>query len=413
MNTTSLIQKAIKEFGTPLYIYDARIIEAQYLRLKRALGRMPSQICYAVKANSNLSILNLLGRLGSGFDIVSGGELHRVLKAGGDVSQVVFAGVGKTAEEIRFGIYSGIRFFNVESVAELNLIRQIAETDKMTAHVSLRINPHISVETHPYLATGLDTSKFGIPINEITSLWETIRTSPAIRLVGVDCHIGSQINDIVPLKEAYTAVVNAADQLKALGAPIEYVDFGGGFGISFSGHYEALNIELYGEMLQNLMKERSYFVLIEPGKYLVAEAGILATEVLYTKSNGTKQFVVVSAGMNDLIRPSLYEAHHSISVLGRENEENSDVVDVVGPVCESGCYFAHDRKLPPVGAGEVLIIRDAGAYCFSMASNYNSRPLPAEILIESDDSYRLIRRRDVVEDLYRNEILNNLGKQNL
>lgn len=400
-----LLEKAIKEFGTPLYAYDARLIESQFLRLKRSLGRIPSQISYAVKANSNLSILNLCNRLGAGFDIVSGGELHRVLKSGGDASQVVFAGVGKTTEEIRFGLYSGIRFFNVESSAELKIIQAIAEAEKMTANVSFRINPHVLVKTHPYLATGLESSKFGIPSKEIPALWESVRNSQSIKVIGVDCHIGSQINDVEPLQEAYTEILTVADALRTSGAPIAYVDFGGGFGVSFSGHYEPLNIEAFGEMVQTLMKDRPYFTILEPGKYLVSEAGVLLTDVLYTKNNGSKRFVITSAGMNDLIRPSLYEAYHKIEVLGKEQEAETETVDVVGPVCESGCYFAHDRKLPPISAGDVLVIKDAGAYGFSMASNYNSRPLPAEILIESETSYKLIRRRETVDELYKNEIL--------
>ena len=400
---TSTLLRATREYGTPLYAYDSRIIEKQYLKLKNSLGRIPHEICFAVKSNSNLSILNFMTRLGAGFDIVSGGELHRVLKAGGAASRTVFAGVGKTVSDIKFGLFSDIRFFNVESAAELQLIKQIAESEKTTAQVSIRINPNISVNTHPHLTTGLNSSKFGVPREEVPALWESVKDSRAIRFVGIDCHIGSHISELAPLEEAYQSVLETADALKVLGAPIEYIDFGGGLGISYSGHYEPLDVAAYGAMIQRITKNTPYTVIVEPGKFLIAESGMLLTEVLYTKTNGSKKFAITSAGMNDLIRPSLYDAYHKIEVLGRESEAATEVIDVVGPVCESGCFFAHDRKMPPVNAGDILVIKDAGAYGFSMASNYNSRPLPAEILITSDDEYKLIRKRDVIEDLYRNE----------
>lgn len=401
---STLIEKAVQEFGTPLYIYDTRIMERQFRALYSSLKGSNHIICFAVKANSTLAVLERFARFGAGYDIVSGGELHRVLKAGGDPRKTVFAGVGKSEEEIRFALASEVLFLNVESVQELEVIEQVALSMQTVAPVSLRINPHLSLETHPYLATGSKESKFGIPIPDVDGIWKKIKDKKHLKLIGIDCHIGANIFDPTAFETAAQDVVAVADSLRAQGAPISYVDFGGGMGVSFSGHYTPIDIDAYGKTLIRCVGDRPYTLIVEPGKYLITEAGILVTKVAYTKQNGPKNFVVTDAGMNDLIRPALYQAYHKIEPL-HPTTAASQRVDIVGPVCESGCFLAKDREFPKVERGDLLVIRDAGGYGFTMASNYNTRPRPAEVLIESESEYKLIRARETIEDLIKHEYL--------
>jgi diaminopimelate decarboxylase len=398
-----LSKKEIEEFRTPLYLYQESIFTHQFQQLQSALKNIPHLICFAVKANSNLSILKKFSLLGSGFDIVSGGELHRVIAAGAEMSKVVFAGVGKTNDEIRLGLASGIKFFNVESSEELFVIEAIAKEMSLTAPVSLRVNPNINVDTHPYLATGIDESKFGIPATEVISLYNHLKTSQYLSLIGIDAHIGSQVSDIAPYKETLKQLLSLANELRRLGAPIKTIDLGGGLGISFSNQYSPIDIKGYGLMIQELLNGTDYELVIEPGKFLIAESGSIISKVLYKKKNGGKEFLILDAGMNDLMRPSLYQAHHKIELLGKEHAPLTHTYDIGGPVCESGCIFSKNEKLPETNAGDFVIIKDAGAYGFSMSSNYNTRPRAAEVLIEADGTKRIIRRREETKELFAQE----------
>lgn len=404
-----LLHEIAAAHGTPLYVYDAATAKAQFNKLSKAISGQKHLICYAMKANSNLALLKLFHDLGSGFDIVSEGELRRVVAAGGDTRKVVFAGVGKTAQEIEYALGHDIRMFNVESEPELRLIAQIAAKLGKKARVSLRLNPHVSVTTHPYLATGLRTSKFGIPVEEALQLWPFIQSSQSLELVGMDCHIGSQISELQPLAEAYSEVLRVAKLFEEKGAKIQSIDCGGGLGIGFSGHYAPLDIDAFAGMLKRLFKDTAYEIILEPGKYLIAEAGALLTRVLWMKQNHEHRFAVVDAGMNDLIRPALYDGYHKIDLVPAKGEaarEEREVVDVVGPVCETGCFLAQRREMPALKANDLLIVRDAGAYGFTMASNYNSRLLPAEILL-LEGAPQIIRQRERYEDLWRNERIYN------
>jgi diaminopimelate decarboxylase len=392
-------------YGTPLYVYEEAVIARQFRQLSEALHGRRHTICYAVKANPNLSILRLIHDLGGGFDIVSEGELRRVQAAGGEMSRVVFSGVGKRASEIQAALAGGIRLFNVESASELRLIEALARETGKRAPISFRINPDISFETHPYLATGVKSSKFGVPVKEALLLGELAVKSEWLDLIGVDCHIGSQINEIAPLKQGYEAVIELARHFRSCGASVRYLDLGGGLGVGYSGHYLPLDLKLFGGMLSELSLDDSFELIFEPGKFLVAEAGSLLSRVITIKENDGKRFVIVDAGMNDLIRPALYEAFHKIEKIGESGGELAEVVDIVGPVCESGCYLARARELPRLIEGDLIAIRDAGAYCFSMASSYNSRRLPAEVMVDESGEERLIRKRDEFSDLWRNEVL--------
>ena len=405
---TEVIKNIVKEYDTPTYVYQKNILESQYLKLKNVLSAVDAKICYAVKANSNLTILNRLARLGSGFDIVSGGELHRVRAAGGDIHQTVFAGVGKTKEEIQLGIASNIRFFNVESIEELRHIETIASNMSTTANISFRINPNISVETHPYLATGINESKFGIALSDINELYDSIKDSKHLKLVAVDCHIGSQISDINPYETALIQLLQVASELTGKNAPINTIDLGGGLGVSFSGQYEPINLDLYGQMITKHISGSGYSLIVEPGKFLVTECGSLITQVLYKKKNAGREFLILDAGMNDLMRPSLYQAHHHMDVIGKESHPKDHKYDIGGPVCESGCMMATDRSLPYTESLDLIAIRDSGAYGFSMSSNYNTRTRPAEVLVESDGTFNLIRRREDIKSLLHDEELESL-----
>lgn len=400
--------------GTPLYVYSATTIQRRYRAFDDAFRRVPHTVCYSVKANSNLSMLRMLGEMGCGFDVVSGGELERVRRASKKaLGTVVFSGVGKTREEMDAALRAGILMFNVESEEELAVLAECATRRKKRARIALRVNPDVPADTHPYISTGLHQHKFGIPIGSAQRLYETAAQQPWIDVAGVSVHIGSQITDLKPFRAAMERVAELVAELKAGGHDIRYVDAGGGLGIRYegdSGDDFAARAKAYATAVSQPL--RGVHLLLEPGRSIVGPAGALVTRVLYVKRNNGKRFVVVDAAMNDLIRPALYGAHHEIvpaeaggtrrSAVG-ESDEGSGMYDVVGPVCETGDFFARDRKLPEVSAGELLAILDAGAYGMSIASNYNTRPRAAEVLVEGRKT-RVIRRREKLEDLYRGEV---------
>lgn len=389
--------------GTPCYVYSAEDILAAWRAYNRAFGAVPHLVCYAVKANSTLGVLHLLAREGSGFDIVSGGELHRVLKAGGDAQRVVFSGVGKTAEEIEFALRSGILRFNCESEGELAAIDAIAGRLGLIADFGLRVNPDVEADTHKHISTGRKEHKFGIDIAEAPSVYARSRAFRNLRATAVACHIGSQILDYSSILEAARKVLALARALRSDGYPISHADLGGGLGIAYRDDRPAPSIPEFVASLTELACNSGLAVEIEPGRSIVGNAGVLLTRVLYRKRTGEREFVVVDAAMNDLIRPVLYEAHHEILPLKR-TPSTPIVADVVGPVCETGDFLARGRSMPAPDPGDLLAVMSAGAYGFVQASNYNSRPRPAEILV-SDGSWRTIRDRETFDDLLRGEKL--------
>lgn len=387
--------------GTPCYVYGAAGIRDRYLAYRDALVGVPHAICYAVKANSSLAILRLLAELGAGFDIVSGGELFRVLRAGGDPAKVVFSGVGKAESEIAYALNQGIHSFNCESESELLLLAATARGMGTRARVSLRVNPDVDANTHPYISTGLQEHKFGIPFPEARRLYTQYRGDPGIEWVGVSCHIGSQILDVSPLVEAVEKVLALASDLRAEGIPIQEVDIGGGLGIAYRPQEEPTAIPSFIAQVLEKFRLSGFSLAVEPGRSLVAESGVLLTRVLHLKPGSDRNFVIVDAAMNDLIRPVLYHAHHEIAPLTLRPSQPL-VADVVGPVCESGDFFARKRTLPDVSQGEWLAICAAGAYGFSLSSNYNARPRAAEVLVEGA-TWRVVRERESWEDLIRGE----------
>jgi diaminopimelate decarboxylase len=389
--------------GTPAYVYSSQSILANYRAYDDALGDLPHLVCYAVKANSSLAVLALLARAGAGFDIVSGGELYRVIQAGGDPSKVVFSGVGKTAAEVEYALASGIRGFNCESEAELALIDALAARRGVKAAFSIRVNPDVDAATHPYISTGLSRHKFGIDIREAAAVYERARRYTCLVADGVSCHIGSQILDPSPILEAVDKALELAAALRAQGHPIRHLDLGGGLGIAYNEREKTPAIPAYVESLRAKLRESGLAVTVEPGRSIVGAAGALIARVLYRKRNGSKEFVVVDAAMNDLIRPSLYGAYHEIMPV-RRNRLPQIVADVVGPVCESGDFLARDRPMADVMPGDFLAVRDAGAYGFVLSSNYNSRPRAPEILVEGA-AWRIVRARETHEDLVRGETL--------
>ncbi|MGE5570603.1 MAG: diaminopimelate decarboxylase [Rhodospirillales bacterium] len=389
--------------GTPCYVYSSRAILETYRAYDEGLAGIPHRVCYAVKANSNLAVLALLARAGAGFDIVSGGELYRVLKAGGDPSSVVFSGVGKTADEVEYALEKGIYSFNCESESELALIDAIAARRRVKARVSFRVNPDVSAETHPYISTGLREHKFGIDIAEAESLYQRACALRNVEMEGVSCHIGSQLLDVNPLLEAVDKMLELVDRLRAAGITVRSLDLGGGLGVPYRPGEQAPEIRGFTAQLREKAAGRDLFLIVEPGRSIVGEAGVLLTRVLYRKCRPNKEFVVVDAAMNDLIRPSLYQSHHEILPVRRQHRGDI-LADVVGPVCESGDFLARDRKLDNVLPGDLLAVATTGAYGFVAASNYNSRVRPPEILVESG-SWRLVRARETYEDLIRGEIV--------
>ena len=389
--------------GTPCYVYSAASILGKFETYREAFGETPHRICYAVKANFNLSVLSLLARAGAGFDIVSGGELYRVLRAGGDPATVVFSGVGKTAEEIDYALAAGIHSFNCESEAELALVDALAARRKQTARVAVRVNPDVDPATHPYLATGLKEHKFGIDMSEAEGVYERAAALAHIRLEGLSCHIGSQLLDTDPLVEAVDRMLELAARLRARGVALAHIDFGGGLGIPYRPGERAPDVRAFIALLRERVAGTGLEVIIEPGRSIVGEAGVLLTRVLYRKRTGRKEFVIVDASMSDLIRPALYQSHHEIIPLRRLPSLGTVVADVVGPVCETGDFLARDREIANVMPGDLLAVCSAGAYGFVLASNYNARPRPAEVLVEGE-RWRVVRARESYEDLIRGEV---------
>jgi diaminopimelate decarboxylase len=396
-----------RRFGTPLYVYSATTIRDRYKTLDETFRGIPHTICYSVKANSNLNILRLLARMGSGFDIVSGGELERVLAVDRKAAKrVVFSGVGKTREELISALRAGILLFNVESESELSVLEECAGRLRKKAPIALRVNPDVAAQTHPYISTGLHQHKFGVPFSDARALYAKALRSKYLSPRGVSVHIGSQISDVAPFGEALTRVAELLKELRAGGHHIDYVDAGGGLGIPYeksSSYNFSVSVAAYAKALTEALFGLDVHLLLEPGRSIVGPAGILLTSVIYRKKNDSKQFLIVDAAMNDLIRPALYRAYHEIvPVTGSKEPAKSEIFDVVGPVCETGDFFARDRELAPVNEGDLLAILDAGAYGTSLASNYNTRPRPAEVLV-AGKSAKLIRRREKVADLLRLE----------
>jgi diaminopimelate decarboxylase len=400
--------KLVKKYGTPLYVYSAAMIHERYASFDRAFREVPHIICYSVKANSNLSILRLLAKKGCGFDVVSGGELERVLAADKRAAKrVVFSGVGKTREELTAALKAEIMLFNVESESELWALAECAGRMHAIAPVALRVNPDVAAETHPYISTGLHKHKFGVPIGDARELYAKASSARYLNVRGVSVHIGSQITDAAPFGEAMARVADLVRELRRDGHAIAYVDAGGGLGIDYDkpdADFPA-NVAAYARALIAPLRDLDVQLLLEPGRSIVGPAGILLTSVVYKKANNGKRFVIVDAAMNDLIRPALYGAYHEIvAVIQRgDSGPKPETADIVGPICETGDFFARDRQIPSVEEGDLLAILDAGAYGMVLASNYNTRPRPAEILV-SGTSAKVIRRREKVSDLLRPEL---------
>ena len=396
------IESIAERFGTPAYIYSRQRILDNFRRLVDAFRDVSSLICYSVKANSNLAILKLLREAGAGFDIVSGGELARVGRAGADPRTVVFSGVGKTASEIDAALRARILMFNVESAGELERIesRVRAASQREPAGISIRINPNVAAETHPYISTGETIHKFGVTPGEALELYRRAAASPHLQVRGVACHIGSQILAVEPFLEALDEVLTVAEQLRSLGIAIQDVDLGGGFGIRYANE-PAFDLDRLAREFITRVRATPYRLLVEPGRAVVGDAGILVTRVLYVKQNPEKNFVITDAGMNDLMRPALYGSYHEIVAVGRRSEERVRA-DVVGPLCETGDFLARDRDLPDVKPGELLAVLNAGAYGYVLASNYNTRPRPAEVLVDGEHA-ELVGRRESVEELMSRE----------
>jgi diaminopimelate decarboxylase len=388
------------QFGTPAYVYSRAAILESFDRLQRGLAKVSPLICYSVKANSNLRILNLLREAGAGFDIISGGELERVRRVGADARRVVYSGVGKTQQEIDAGLGAGILMFNVESSGELDLIEARARHLGKRANISLRINPGVEAHTHPYISTGEVIHKFGVPKAEAMDLYRRAAASPPLRVRGVACHIGSQILEVEPFLEALDELSHVEEALRASGVPVEFLDLGGGLGIRYADEEPLDAARLMAELTRRL-EGKPYRLILEPGRALVAEAGILLARVLYVKRSEQKNFIVVDAGMNDLMRPVLYGSYHVILPVERR-EARKLRADVVGPLCETGDFLAQDREMDDVAPGDLIAIMTVGAYGFVLTSNYNSRPRPAEVLV-SGERAELIRPRDRMEDLMAGE----------
>jgi diaminopimelate decarboxylase len=393
------LTRVAEKFGTPSFVYSRAALTAAFQGYDDAFGNHPHLICYAAKANSNLAILDILARLGSGFDIVSGGELKRVLAANGDPRKIVFSGVGKSEAELRDALAADILCFNVESDSELTRLQHVAADMGRTAPVSLRVNPDVDARTHPYISTGLRQNKFGVGFADALRLYRHAHEAPNLVVRGIDCHIGSQLTELAPLADAARKVVELVDQLADEGIDVEHIDFGGGLGIRYEQESPPTS-EQFVRMLVDTVGQRPQTILIEPGRSLVGNAGVLLTRVEYLKHGEEKNFAVVDAAMNDLMRPALYQAHHDIRPV-RTSGTASTTYDVVGPICESGDFLGQARKLA-AAEGDLLAIMSAGAYAMSMSSNYNTRPRAAEVMIDAD-AMHLVRPRERVEDLYADE----------
>ena len=386
--------------GTPVYVYSTATLRRHYRVVTEAFGSYPHLVCYALKANSSLAILRLMAEEGAGFDIVSGGELARVKAVGGEPGKTVYAGVGKTADELAQSLAAGILFFNVESPEELVLLDAVARAQGKRAPFALRVNPNVDAGTHRNIATGLKTSKFGVPFVEAMALYTRSKRMKGLQAVAVDCHIGSQITRAAPFKAALTKMAGLYQELKAQGHALRYMDVGGGLGITYTNETPPTPAE-YARTILGAVRHTGATVVFEPGRLVVGNAGVLVTRVLYRKKTPTRQFVMVDAGMNDLLRPALYDAHHRLQPLVQRRGKEVKV-DVVGPVCESSDVLARQRDMVLPRQGELMALMSAGAYGMSMASNYNSRPRPAEVLVDGD-AWRVVRERESIEDLWRGE----------
>lgn len=389
-----------ERFGTPLYVYSEQALTNAYQHYVNAFAGCQPLICYAVKANSNLSIIQHFAQLGCGFDTVSGGEIARVLAAGGTADKIIFSGVGKSVQEIAFALNAGIKCFNVESLPELDRINQVAEMMGQIAPISLRINPDVDAKTHPYISTGLKANKFGIAMADAERAYQYAAALPNLQIIGIDCHIGSQLLDLSPLVEACERMLALVDKLAAQGIALQHIDLGGGVGIAYQNE-QAPDLTTYAAAVAQMLAGRNLHLVLEPGRSLVGNAGTLLTRVEFVKQGEEKNFVIVDAAMNDLLRPALYQAYHHIEN-AEENGQPEMVADIVGPICETGDFLAQNREIA-AAAGDLLLVRSAGAYGASMASNYNTRCRAAEVLV-SGDTVREIRKRETFDDLIRHEL---------
>jgi diaminopimelate decarboxylase len=399
------VAEIARKVGTPFYLYSQSTLERHFKTFDMAFGVLPHLTCYAVKANSNLAILSLFRKMGAGFDIVSGGELQRALRAGGDPQRIVFSGVGKSSEEIDLGLQNNILQFNIESLGEMRLVEARARANRKVARIAFRVNPNVDPKTHPYIATGLRQHKFGIPIESAPEVYHKASRSGHLKITGIGFHIGSQITRVEPFIDALGRLKEIVLALRGDGLSIHHLDLGGGLGITYNDEVPP-HPDDYGKAVLEVIKDLECTLLLEPGRVIVGNAGILVTRVLFTKQNEGKNFVIVDAGMNDLIRPSLYGSYHAIqpeTLAGKGRW----TADVVGPICESGDFMARDRDMPRVKARDLLAVMSAGAYGFVLSSNYNSRPRVPEILI-SGKKMKVIRRRESFKDLVRSESLNPL-----
>jgi len=395
------VSSLAQQHQTPLYIYSRATIERHWHAFDKAAGSLPHLICYAVKANSNIAILNILARLGSGFDIVSQGELARVIAAGGDPKKVVFSGVGKKSSEIAFALEHNIYCFNVESAAELIRINQVAEKSGKIAPISLRVNPDVDAGTHPYISTGLKENKFGISIDDAEQLYFEANNLENVEIKGIDCHIGSQLTELTPFLDALDRVLVLVDKLAQQNILLSHIDVGGGLGVCYNDE-KPPHPDAYAAAIAEKMQNRNITLVYEPGRAIMANAGILVTEVEFLKTNQDKNFAIVDAAMNDLIRPSLYQAWQAIIPVEQQNTLEK-TYDIVGPVCETGDFLGKNRSLA-IKSGDLLAIRSSGAYGFSMSSNYNSRPRAAELLVDGDNVH-VIRQRETITQLWQGESL--------
>lgn len=395
------VKQLAEQFGTPLYVYSRSTLERHWHAFNNAFGEHPHLVCFAVKSNPNIAILNIMAKLGSGFDIVSQGELERVLVAGGDAGKVVFSGVAKSRQEIVRALEVNIRCFNVESEAELLRINQIAGEMGKIAPISLRVNPDVDAHTHPYISTGLKENKFGVSVEQAREVYKLATTLPNIKIVGMDCHIGSQLTELQPFLDAVDRLIVLMEQLKQDGIHLKHLDLGGGLGVTYTDETPPHPTEYAKALWEKLSAFSELEIIVEPGRAITANAGILVTKVEYLKSNESRNFAIVDAGMNDMIRPALYQAYMNILEIDRTLAREEKIYDVVGPICETSDFLGKQRKLA-IAEGDYLAQRSAGAYGASMSSNYNSRPRTAEVMVDGDKAY-LIRRREALNELWQLE----------
>ena len=397
------VKQLAEQFGTPLYVYSRATLERHWHAFNNAFGEHPHLVCFAVKSNPNIAILNVMAKLGSGFDIVSQGELERVLAAGGDAGRVVFSGVAKSHQEIARALEVNIRCFNVESEAELLRINQVAGEMGKIAPISLRVNPDVDAHTHPYISTGLKENKFGVSVEQAREVYKLAATLPNIKIVGMDCHIGSQLTELQPFLDAVDRLIVLMEQLKQDGIHLKHLDLGGGLGVTYTNEAPPHPTEYAKALWEKLSAFSELEIIVEPGRAITANAGILVSKVEYLKSNESRNFAIVDAGMNDMIRPALYQAYMNILEIDRTLARKEKIYDVVGPICETSDFLGKQRKLA-IAEGDYLAQRSAGAYGASMSSNYNSRPRTAEVMVDGDKAY-LIRRREALNELWQLESL--------